>query len=925
MAHQLIFRDELESFKRYIRSDSNEDARRPELYPLFKKLFKEKFKIESDACGADVYIEGALLVEAKTGHNQWLDGFYQALHYRKRFGLGYHTIMVIAHRFVGIWKVDKLPEQAVIYVHMADSHAAPNAVGRSNARKSSTILKNQIRDAAIYWLTPQDLQGDIFAGAKNLTTESFEILKILKNLESDRQQINTHNFINTIERMKVYFEHPIDAVHAFYTMVAYWDITCTLALDANAGTSRIIGVQGSYVSDPIYLATRFHADFKRFVESQYIFTNEGSGLTVDYYFSRFDEVMSRIDPEYVRQHGIFFTDINLSKFALWYANQHFPGDINEDYIVFDPAGGSGNLVSSWRGRLRHKIVSELQPDLLRTIERRMQADIFHVDTGFTIIPRTAENRGLNFLDRPASEYLADLQRELAFRNKPPLDKPLAFLLNPPYKNTDEHQGIRELTDSHYIIDPSILALTGADAGNERYLAFLGQILNMASYQTNHLLPSDSNRPVVMIFTPTSWLLPRPTYTAFRQVWDSHFRYQSGFIVTSNEFFHLDGRWPLAFTIWQYERADEPHNNSISVLDLTELKKGALNLNWNAPEEELNETLNTILGIYKTATLDNSKGSIKAELPEILKSGRSIRQPRYDFSTAKRSTEYGMIVSGFPAKDVDRHFKLRRKCGDMAGQFVGFMDDNTPVRLNQDTCTRLSNLPDRIWLQLRPGFIDINLTKVQSGPQDKYAYCAYDLPSSKATMSWFAITKALNGRYPLWANQFDIWPPNLTDQKSDEWYALCMSFVLAENRCITVKFEGNNPVIGAPELFVDNPLCPINVSSFWAQVINPYVQNHGTELAKSLVESVNHLYLYWNRNYCKGEWLYNIGLKGEAYFKFFDYDDFLTPYSGLIQIRKYAELNDHSDLIGQFDNVALLARQVKEEIFRLLAQDYKYFS
>ena len=45
--------DELEFFKKYLRSVDNEDARRPLLYPIFKKLFSDKMKIESAACGAD--------------------------------------------------------------------------------------------------------------------------------------------------------------------------------------------------------------------------------------------------------------------------------------------------------------------------------------------------------------------------------------------------------------------------------------------------------------------------------------------------------------------------------------------------------------------------------------------------------------------------------------------------------------------------------------------------------------------------------------------------------------------------------------------------------------------------------------------------------------------------------------------------------
>jgi hypothetical protein len=136
--------------------------------------------------------------------------------------------------------------------------------------------------------------------------------------------------------MKPFFDKAIDAVHAFYTIVAYWDITSTLASNDDSGEVRVVGFRGSRLSDPVHITPKHIKDFKKFIETQYIFTNEGSGLTVDYYFSRFDEVMAEIDEHYVKQHGIFFTDANLSKFALWFVKYHFPGNINENYIVFDP-------------------------------------------------------------------------------------------------------------------------------------------------------------------------------------------------------------------------------------------------------------------------------------------------------------------------------------------------------------------------------------------------------------------------------------------------------------------------------------------------------------------------------------------------------------------------------------------------------------
>jgi len=914
---QKSYSEELEKFKEYLKRENNEDAKRPYLYPLFHKLFPVGFKTESDTNGADIYIEGQLIVESKTNYSQWLEGFYQALHYQKKFGLAYNTVMVIAHKFVAIWKVDKLPEEAVIFAHHSDVRKAPNTIGKENARKTPKYLKDDIRKSAFYWLTPIDLEGDIFAGARNLTTESFEILKVLKNLDSNRLQVNTHNFIQAIDRIKPFFAHAIDAVHAFYAIVAYWDITSTVAVNEEKNEVRVIGFRGTRFSDPVNVLPRHIGDFKRYIETQYVFTNEGSGLTVDYYFSRFDEVLAKIDPEYVRQHGIFFTNDNLSKFALWFVKRSFGAQLEDDYIVFDPAGGSGNLVSSWKGKLKHKIISELQPDLLKIIDRRMKVDPFHVETGFTIVPRTSEGEGLNFLDRDAASYIATLERELAIKHLA-LDKHIAFLLNPPYKNTDENQTSRDDKEAEYAIHPSILALTGEDAGRERYLGFLAQILNISKLQNDR---NPGLKSLVMIFTPTSWLIPRPTYANFRHTWDQFFTFHSGFIVTSNEWFKLDGKWPLAFTIWEYDCALEKRINAINVLDLTKLSVVDLNIDWNLDKTKLDEYLEIALINKTLIKLNNDRGDIRLSLPLIEKKDASFKQARYDFSTAKKLSDYGHIVSGFPLADEDRHLKLKRTCGSSTGGFVGFMDDTTPVRVNQDSLHRMSNLPDRIWFRLDNDFKGTNRTSIFSGPTDNRSYCAYDLASAQSLCTWYCITKALNGVYPVWANQFDIWSPIITSNLKSEFYSLCFAFTLAENRCIVTTFEANNPVEDTSEAFVNNPLCPTNPDSFWSTTLSSHVES---TLAKELANAIAELYRYWNFNYCKGQLLFNVGLQNEPYFRYFNYPDYVTPHSGLMQIKKYAEVNGCSDLQNKFLEISVLSKKVKERIYHLLVNEFHYF-
>ena len=95
-------------------------------------------------------------------------------------------------------------------------------------------------------------------------------------------------------------------------------------------------------------------------------------------------------------------------------------------------------------------------------------------------------------------------------------------------------------------------------------------------------------------------------------------------------------------------------------------------------------------------------------------------------------------------------------------------------------------------------------------------------------------------------------------------------------------------------------------------------------AKELVDAIKHLYKNWNLKYCKGQFIYNTGLHDEPYFKYFDYKDFLTPYSGLIQIRKYAENEGDENLLTQFKEISELTKKVKAELYRLLVHEFEYF-
>jgi hypothetical protein len=297
---------------------------------------------------------------------------------------------------------------------------------------------------------------------------------------------------------------------------------------------------------------------------------------------------------------------------------------------------------------------------------------------------------------------------------------------------------------------------------------------------------------------------------------------------------------------------------------------------------------------------------------------------YDFKRSPSKTELASkeIFGGLALKDERRGNK--KTYGISNSEFIGFMDDCTPVRVKSRDDGRFSkNHEQRIWFRLDNDFKSVNKIKLHNGPPDKYGYSAFDLESAKKTCAWFAIAKAVNGKYPVWANQMDLWTPNISKEQEKYFYSLCFAFALAENRCVVTKFEKDNPVKGAVEVFVGNPLSPINPESFWSTVLDKEIIKKPS-LAFELVELIKHLYKTFSTKHCTSGIIKNVGLQDEAYFKYFSYPDFLTPNSGLIQIRKFAELKGKEDLLEITEKITNKSKEVKEEIYKLLVDEFKYF-
>lgn len=847
----------------------------------FRKVFGDVFTRQQDAKHADGYVPGKFVLELKGHTNTWLSGLLQGFAYRK-FELDFGQIVVAAKNFLAVWNADDLPEK--LWNDVVKTSGAPNLIGRELARKYAHAA-NEILSLAI-WKGGFELSGDLFKSNPELVIESVESFeRALKEGKRVRQRITLSNFAVVLKQMVTFFDpnQPIKAVRAFYSMLYGWDETSKLQISQKATDQAALG--GEVVTN---LLPAKREAFKDFVESHYISLREGEHR--DDFFSRYDVALDSVDKEFRVKNGIFFTDLDLSKLVMWIVKQQIP-ELGKNYLVIDPACGSGNLVTNWRSplELRHKVVSEIEPELLFAVEKRMKGDQWHHGR-YTVIPKVSENKGLNFLDRSAAEYLDEIKKYLQEKGHEP-NKPLAFLCNPPYRSDDDQSA----NSINYQVHKSILSIVGNDASNERYCCFLGQMKLICDVAKSSGLPGDS---LLLLFTKSAWLTKRSIFADIRAQMLSVFEDVTGILIDGSEFFDVKGRWPVVFSVWRYKGAEanlDPHRG-IPLLDLTWLKKEELmRVPWNH-SEEMERTCREILRQENAKTVDigRDRNSIRRW------SGKSM----VDFKRSRRKAERDRrLVGGLPRGD--RRLNNRKAYGESLGKYIGFMDDLTPCRIKQST-------PEKPWFRLNSQFMDAKKNRCFSGPPTHWGYCATELESTKKLFLWYALARTfVQEPYPMWADAEDMWEPDVPARLERKVLQAAFAIAYAENDCIEARFPADNPVKGAPELELGNPMTPLSTDSFWSKTIQPYCNQNAEADISALIKATDQVFATWKDLFKNN----SVVFVSDAPYVLDSQG--LTAFAGLPQIKDYAVENNHRVLLECISHMQTKLREVKKRFFNLV--------
>lgn len=873
----------IEGLLRYL-GQPHEKANEDLALSYFRKIFPN-FTRQSDASRSDGYVKGHFVLELKGKTKDWYSGLFQGLAYKR--DLDFSVIVVATKGFLGVWKINDLPDD--IIEACLTSSGASSTIGKKIA-SDYKHLEKQVFEKAIW---SDDQMFLLFNENHQYFVDkiaSFE--NTLRSCEKVRLKITPTNFTKILKELAQFFDYtqPIKAVAAFYTMIYSWDENSIVSLSKRDQT------QASLSGEAIrYLVPGRRVEFKKFVENYYI--DQSDIENMDEFFAQYDKAIDSVDKNFRVQHGIYFTDLNLSKFVMWLVKQSIP-DLGKNYIVIDPACGSGNLVTNWRSplELRHKIVSELEPDLLYAVDQRLKKDPWHAGR-FTVVPKVGTGEGLNFLDKSAKDYIDIVEQALKEIGKK-FDKPIAFLCNPPYRGDDDTSA----ESINYSIHQSIINCIGKEAQAERYCCFLAQMKLICDQVVESGLPGDTR---LLLFTKSAWLTNRKSFSKLKQEIFNSFGYMGGALFDGKEFFDLKGKFPIAFTIWSYKNQKITYPEiTIELRDLTWLKKKQLcEVDWK--ESEIVDTFcKKIISDKKTILIPfgMERKSIKDW----------SHLTRKDLIRNRRKNEVSNIFCGGLPKD-DARLNNNSAYGYRDGNTIGFMEDLTPCR----TFAEMKNVP---WFTLDERFLRVRRNRCFSGQPDSRGYCASNYLDAKKLFLWYALTKTfVDNPPPMWTDAMQIWTPTLKEkqEKIATWYSFAIGF--AENDCIETSFPANNPVEGLNEIYCSNPMSPNYPDSFWSKIMSTdFLEESDKDfLPKKLVNAVLKLYKEW-----KSRFHYSSEIKVAYKRKYFIGEGTLTPNAGIVQILDYARERDDVILLNLLKDMRALLKDTKKLFFELLINPHQ---
>lgn len=894
----------------------------------------------------DGYTPGWLLLELKGKQQDWIEGLFQGL---SRKDLSYKLLVVAAHKRLLVfpspsdppmnWDDTKKAEWLSLAKQTQEKKGSASAIGKEMAvgfRKKGHLLN---RFSIFSWSPDSDEQLFKTSQDEDEAIDSFKKIVTSFDPSKARIQITPKNFSDILRSLVPFFDQSLEkkfeVVHGFFRCLSFWNQGHRpICSDDPAQQDKVFIGAGHFES----LLPEAREDFIRAI-SRYEVLNPDKAR----FYAHYDLAIDAVDPEYRANHGIYFTNEYLARIAITLSEQHL-GSIGDKYIVFDPACGSGNLVTSWNHHLdlRHKVVSEISPVLLKAFELRFQGKSSERKKGFTIIPKTSTGDGLNFVNQPASEYLEKINNELETAGHK-LNKPLAIICNPPYRNQKNIKNEFYKYDVH----ESLVKIAGKDASNELFVAFLAQITEICRLAEENELPDKS---VVLLFTKSVWLTDKPSYRGISAHFLKTFQEKMGFIVDSREFFDVKQSWPLLVSLWEYQADAEldpkrelKFENYLKLerkmlKDLAGDKNGDFDdlSGWSNDDifrAKLKKLLKSVTGSSITFNKKLNKlkdnippqagegnGEISADLIEMdaILGGLCFATPKQESERISKF-EKRVLPLYRKNKELEKQNKKRKKLpsfkvqGHPTGTAIGFTEAKQPFRTNKSFRNDGTNL----FFMMDTRFMKMKTSQCFSGIPTTRGHIINSLgEKEKNLIIGYAMAQSLYNCYPVQFDQFDMWLPEGTESQRNELYALAVAFLYLSNGCIECEVPVDVPYEGGPRVFVTNPLAP-NKGTFWETKLKSSADFSASEIAEKAVSLMNSFYKEWKK------WINdNPNFKAKAGLPIHEHKPNRQPLDGwgVFQIDHELKLMPKEEKIHALNNQRKLTlKGIRERIANLVSE------
>ena len=172
---------------------------------------------------------------------------------------------------------------------------------------------------------------------------------------------------------------------------------------------------------------------------------------------------------------------------------------------------------------------------------------------------------------------------------------------------------------------------------------------------------------------------------------------------------------------------------------------------------------------------------------------------------------------------------------------------------------------------------------------------------------------------MWVDADGMWAPSISKSLHKPTFQIAFAIAYAENECVETYFPANNPVKGAPELFVGNPMTPLNSESFWSRILQPFTDDDALPSVRNLVEAVDSVFQSWSD-------LFKTRVEIPVSYSppYFIGEGRLTRAAGLIQIRDYAIANNLPSLLAGLEIVQERLKATKDKFFEHVNARLAYF-